>query len=91
MKTVIEGVEITPQISEILKKWFIFNPRIDESYPEYYALQLGVIQDYLCRKLDEYDAELEEIRQMLIIIVSMKDDFKQLIPENNLTEIIKTV
>ncbi|MDR0546181.1 MAG: hypothetical protein LBG77_01120 [Dysgonamonadaceae bacterium] len=46
MKTMIESVEITPQIAEIMQKWSIFNPNIEESYPERYARYLGEIQNY---------------------------------------------
>jgi len=81
MKTIIEGVEITPAIAEILKKWFIFNPNIEDSYPEYYVTELSDMQDYFCRKLDEDPEELQTIKVMLLFIIALKDDFKQLIPK----------
>ena len=82
MKTIIEGVEITSAIAEILKKWLIFNPDIEDSYPEYYVMELSEMQDYFCRKLDNTDKdELATIKRMLLIIITLKDDMKQLIPK----------
>ena len=82
MKTIIEGVEITPAIAEILKKWFIFNPNIEDFYPEYYVTELSDMQDYFCRKLDDTDIEeLAKIKHMLLIIIALKDDMKLLIPK----------
>jgi hypothetical protein len=81
MKTMIEGGEIMPQIAEIMQKWFIFNLNIENSYPESYVRDLGEIQDYFCRQLDEPSESLQQIKSMLLIIIAIKDDFKKLIPQ----------
>jgi hypothetical protein len=80
MKTTIDGVEITPAMTEILKKWFIYNPAVEESYPEYYVQKLGEMQDYFCRNLEEESNRLETVKHMLLSIIAIKDDFKKLIP-----------
>lgn len=79
MKTIIEGVEITPQIAAVLKNRYDLNPNMETSTPEHYAEALSNIQDFLCYLLEE-ENYADRARKHLVAITYIKDDFKQLIP-----------
>jgi len=81
MTTQVNGVKITPKMGEVLSKWFNYS-HDEDVYPIYYCGLLEKIQDYLCRNLDHHN-EIEEIKEMLLSIISIKDDFRMLIPEKN--------
>jgi len=67
-------------MAEVLKTWYNYNPRIEDSPPERYVEYLMNIQDFLCRLLEdnEYgDIVIEHISS----IISIKDDLKIFIPQ----------
>ena len=84
MITQVNGVEITPRIATILKKWYDCN-MIENSHPYWYENILSRIQDYLTRILvsDAPDKIIDEklLKEYIGEIIYMKDDFQELIPE----------
>ena len=80
MKTQVNGVEITPQMAKVFDRWY------DSKIPgnelvSYYWQKLGEIQDYFCRQLDEFEADKDTLIDMIMLLISIKDDFRMLIPK----------
>lgn len=75
MKNVIDGVEITPEIIEMIKDWAPASD-IDISVPEMHIQSLSKIQDFITRQLDNYCNSPEmmiEIAKHLNSVVIIKD------------------
>jgi hypothetical protein len=77
MKTTVNGVEITSNISEVLREWNE-NTGTSVSTPERYVSYLSDIQDFLCYLLDDPD-DCRNIKQLLLHIIYIKDDLKRFI------------
>jgi hypothetical protein len=82
MKTMIEGVEITPTMSNVLKKWYLNAVDADDVLPNVYVQELQEVQDFLCRNLCEYD----EVKRLINTVINLKDDLKQFAMSNNENE-----
>lgn len=81
MKTQINGVEITPRLAEVLRKWY---ETPNDSQPESYVRWINKIQDYLMRvwvdKPDD-DDEISELKECVNALMIIKDDLIDFIPE----------
>ena len=77
MTTQVNGVEITPQITEVLTRWYGNAISREDSRPFYYVKELSILQDFLCRMVYEVD-EYSEFRQMISTVTNLKDDFQEL-------------
>ena len=81
MTTIVDGVEITPNITSVLKEWN------DTSYdgevvPVRYLRYLSTIQDHLTRLLVEMgDMKEDDIKECIGDIIFIKDDIAKFIPE----------
>jgi hypothetical protein len=78
MITQINGVEITPQMAKVLTRWYNADHRND-TVPAGYVRELTVLQDFLCRQLDELaEEEHPKLNKMLAAVINLKDDFREL-------------
>ena len=85
MKAQINGIEITPNIIEVLESWYNCHPD-DEVQPIVYTKWLSKIQDFLTRiwvdKFDNSD-DISILKDCVNCIITIKDDFQKLIPDKN--------
>jgi hypothetical protein len=82
MKTVIEGIEITPQMINALEHWYDVLPA-DKCWPATYVEWLNDIQDCLTRIMIYGDSPDEKtIKRCLSAIICIKDDLVQFIPQS---------
>lgn len=81
VKTMVNGVEITPSMAEVLDKW---TDGLDfaDTLPYYYVDKLGKIQDIFCRMLDN-DGDHAETLSAISIIIALKDDLRGFIPDKD--------
>jgi len=83
MKTMIDGIEITPEMVEVLKKWY--NTKSPEDIePRIYVRWLGKIQDYLTRiwvNMDDDEENVAEFKECVNCLIVIKDDLNRFIPE----------
>jgi hypothetical protein len=77
MKTVIDGVEITPSMVAVLKEWDENNDGV-QSPPERYVSHLSDIQDFLCYQLDVFN-DFQKVKQLILHTIYIKDDLKRFI------------
>jgi hypothetical protein len=75
MKTQINGVVVTPEMEEVLQKWYEFA----ESLPESYVNDLEEIQDFLCTLLDNCDL-YPAVKSSLFSLIYIKNDLRKFIP-----------
>lgn len=83
MKTQINGVEITPKIAEVFESWYN-SDLIEYTYPYECVVWLSELQDYITRIFIEKnsdDKDMDILKSCICTIVSIKDEFKKLIPE----------
>jgi hypothetical protein len=76
MKNVIDGVEITPEIIEMIKEWAP-SSAVDISRSEMFVQSLGKVQDFITRSMQDYmgsPKEMNDINECLLSIILMKDD-----------------
>ena len=81
MKTTIEGVEITPRIAAVIKKW-CSNP--DDSEAKGFYDGLVKIQDCISRELIEKrqdNPNFQSLLECLEIVIITKDDVYEFIPD----------
>jgi hypothetical protein len=74
--TVVNGFEITENVSEVLGNWAEVN------YPRMYVENLSELQDFLCRILlleAQYD---DQVKVLLGNLICLKDDMKKFVKEN---------
>jgi hypothetical protein len=82
MKTIVNGVEITPKITEILSEWYYTDHVDTETRPEVYVAWLSSIQDGLTRQmLQMEDTSPATIRRYLSNIIYIKDELTRFIPD----------
>jgi hypothetical protein len=80
MKTMIDGVEITPEIAKRLTKWYA--SEWDKSYPEMFVDDLSETQDCLTRMLIDGTKVTEgTIKRCLGYVIALKDDLAGFIPQ----------
>lgn len=80
---VVNGVSITPQITEVLAHWFgpADHPH-SETSPEGYISVLVTIQDMIIDKMEEtYPGIDRNLFDILSTIKSMRQEFEKLIPK----------
>jgi hypothetical protein len=82
MKTQVNGIEITPKMAAVLKRWYNNTVSREDTAPFYYVEELGAIQDFFCRMIHE-ENKFAEIKQALFTIMDLKDDLRAFIPDNN--------
>ena len=81
MKTTVNGVEITPQIAEVLASWYETNDLDPETKPEIYACWLSDVQDCLTRILmDTCKMDNEQVKHCLTAVIYLKDELRRFIP-----------
>ena len=83
---VVNGIAITPQITEVLLHWFgpADNP-YSETSPEGYVQVLVVIQDMMIDKMEEtYPGIDRNLFDILSTIKSMRQEFEKLIPKKGI-------
>ncbi len=82
MKTEINGVEITPEMAEVLKSWYDYSPDFEISTPERYEKQLAKVQDCLTRiLLNLEDVSKNTLESCLSGVICIKDDLGKFIPK----------
>jgi hypothetical protein len=85
MKTIVDGVEITPQMAKVLHVWYDYS-FFEDMPPVWYAETLSKIQDYLTRLLvdntDNTEEELLELKDCISCLLQLRDDMKMFIPPN---------
>jgi hypothetical protein len=83
MKTIVNGVVITEEMAEVLKKWY--NPSLSETEPSLYVRGLGNIQDYLIRvwiDIDSDEVATLEFKECMSWLLMIKDDLQKFIIKN---------
>jgi hypothetical protein len=83
MKTVVNGVEITPQIAEVLRNW-LDESMVENTTPFIYVKWLSRIQDYLTRiwvDKDDDEEDIPELKECMNSLIVIKDELKKIIPE----------
>jgi len=79
MKTMLEGVELTPETAEILRKWYEDS---NDTAIARYVRWLAKIQDYLTRAWVERDEDDDgEFKDCVGCLILIKDDLERLIPK----------
>jgi hypothetical protein len=81
MKTTINNVEITPEIIEILKRWYTHENPEDET-PVMYVKWIGSVQDYLTRvwvDKDDDEDDIPELKRCVNCLIQIKDDLESFI------------
>jgi len=82
MKTQINGIEITPEMAELLEEWF---EEDRESSPSIFVKYLNSIQDLLCRVLIDHNLVKEaDVKDCISSIICIKDNFNRLIPVDDI-------
>jgi hypothetical protein len=85
MKTIVNGVEITPQMANVLHEWYngVF---FEDMPPVQYAKKLSKIQDYLTRLLvdntDNTEEDILELKKCISCLLQIRDDMEMFIPPN---------
>ena len=85
MITQINGIEITPNMAEVLNEWYS-DKIVENTQPSIYFEWLSEIQDYLTRDLTDTgynEKKFPILIECLDTIIQIKDDFKKLIPEKD--------
>jgi hypothetical protein len=80
MTTQINGIEITSKMASVIKTWYDART-YDDTMPYVYVSELGEVQDFLCSNLDKFNKS-PEIIHAIQIIINIKNDFKQLVPDS---------
>ena len=91
----VNGITITPNISEVLTQWFgnyeamkLDNPElvcVVETIPESYAQSLIKVQDLLIDQLEQTYPEIDRnLFDVLSAVKSMRLDFEKLIPSKRI-------
>jgi hypothetical protein len=83
MKTIINGVEITPQMGEVLHRWFDCE-LAEDIQPFVYVKLLARTQDYLTRVwVDKYDddEDIPELKEGVSCLLDIKNDLSRFIPD----------
>jgi hypothetical protein len=83
MKTQVNGIEITPAIAGVLDKWYDNATSYENTLFFSYIMDLGEIQDFLCRMICDVDVDDPELKHAISVIINIKDDMKKLIPDRN--------
>ena len=84
MKTVVNGIEITPQIAEVLASWYRTDSLDPKAKPEIYASWLSGVQDCLTRTLlDIRNVDKKQIKHCLCSVIYVKDELRRFIPESS--------
>ena len=85
---VVNGVAITPAITEILSEWMgTFDHPHSETTPESNVDTLVKIQDILIDKMEESYPNIDsDIFEILSTIKRMRIDFERLIPEREIED-----
>jgi hypothetical protein len=86
VKTIIENVEITPAIAEVLSDWYKRSGPMDDIQPKVYVNWLGKVQDYLSRiwvDMDEDQGDTETLKACLSFVIVIKDNIERFIPKEN--------
>ena len=82
-KIMIDGVEITSEIAEVLSEWYgRSNP--EDIIPIMYSNWLGKVQDYLTRVWVDKDEDAEDmsaLKECVDMTIQIKDSFSRLIPK----------
>lgn len=77
MKNVIDGFEINEQVIKVLKDWSPEN-NLNESRARKFIDELTELQDFLSRKIEDFDSEeFLTIGSLLSNIVFMKDSLRE--------------
>ena len=76
MKTQVNGVEIMPEIVNVLNDWNGNSDSWEDTVPYHYIQELGKIQDHLFRMINNVDT-LQELQPSISLLVSIKDDLKK--------------
>jgi len=85
MKTKVEGIEITPKLIEVLEFWYSAEI-IENTQPYIYVQWLSKIQDYLTRvwvDMSNSDDDIPKLKEYTSMIIQIKDDLIDLIPDRN--------
>ncbi|MDR0699651.1 MAG: hypothetical protein LBG28_10615 [Tannerella sp.] len=85
MKTVINGVEITSKMSEVLKSWYEDCTSIEDTFPYYFVEHISLIQDYLTGlwlDRDDNDPDVPKLKNYLNTLMFLKSQLKMFIPES---------
>ncbi|HCC51123.1 MAG TPA: hypothetical protein DEQ30_02965 [Porphyromonadaceae bacterium] len=85
MKTQVNGIEITPKMAEVLDRWYGNAISYDDTLPFGYVRELGEVQDLLCRMIYDVD-DHPELKHAISIIINIKDDMRNLIPDKDFTK-----
>ena len=80
MKTLINGVEITPKMAGILEKWYGTAISYDDTLPYGYVRELNEVQDFLCTMIEEIES-IPRLKKAIATISCIKNDLKCFIPE----------
>ena len=83
MTTQVNGVEITPKMAEVLKKWYDCR-YVSDAYPYLFREWLLEVYIYLTRLLIDSDDDAKDIpllKQYAGYILCIKDDIENFIPE----------
>lgn len=79
MKTIVNDVEITPEIATVLREWFHEDAVV--CMPAMFVDDLNVVQDILCRVLiDPNMINEEDVKTCISFLICIKDEFKKLTP-----------
>lgn len=91
--TTINGIVLTPELTDILQAWQAYT-QLDGSKPEEYIKYLSKIQDFLCRMLIQFDGPnpeeqktTGEIKSLLMSLVSIKDDLEVFVPTQQIIQL----
>jgi hypothetical protein len=88
MKTTVNGIEITPEMAEVLRRWYDY-PCIEDMEPCLYIRWLSDIQDYLTRVWVDKSDDAEDIptlKECVNRLIEIKDDLKLFIPQKTKEE-----
>jgi hypothetical protein len=82
MKTIVNGVEITQEITDILSSWYYTDHVDTKTRPELYVQWLSTIQDGLTRQmLQMEDASPSVLKRYLSNLIYLKDELSRFIPD----------
>jgi hypothetical protein len=82
-RTIVNGVEISPEITEVLRRWYDY-PCIEDMEPYLYIQWLSDIQDYRTRIWVNRNDDAEDISTLKDCVnglIQIKDDLKRFIPQ----------
>jgi hypothetical protein len=83
MKTIVNGVEITQKITDVLTQWYDTTESDPETRPEIYVRWLSDVQDSLTRiLLDLCKVDQKQIEKCVGRIIYIKDELQCFIPES---------